>query len=457
MDLATTDFADLRRLLKNAPSFMAVLIGPEHEFAVTNDAYLQLVGHRDLIGLTVREALPEVEGQGFFELLDQVYRTGEPFVGNGVEIALQSEPGGPLMTGFLNFIYQPMIDAAGRVSGIFVEGHDVTAQKLAEDEAELARLKVQLALEAADIGIWEAVVKDGRLEAFSGDERAASLLGHASANDPEMFFRAAPEYRDELSTELQRLISSKGDKFLDSEVCREVDDNDTVQWVHLRAQLIRRLDSSRLVGTVRDITDQKEAETRQTMLRNELAHRIKNTLAMVTAIASQTFRGKDLSSARSVFSGRIMALSSAQDVFMAQTGEQRSMDDVVAKTLRPHAAAERFRIEGPKVLLGPRQTVSFALAVHELATNSVKYGALSNETGTVDIRWTVEDGTDGQAELRWVWTESGGPEIGEIADDGFGSKLIKHSLATEIGGTVGIEFRSEGVVCEATAPTSALS
>lgn len=457
MDRRTTDFPDLRRLLKDAPSFMAVLVGPEHEFALTNDAYLQLVGHRNLIGLSVREALPELEGQGFFELLDQVYRTGEAFVGNNVEIALQREPDGPSRTGFINFIYQPMTDVDGRVNGIFVEGHDVTAQRRAEGEAEIARLKVQLALEAADIGIWEAGVMNGRLTTFAGDERAARLLGHWSAEDPETYFRPAPEYRSELSDEMQRLASLSSDHHFALEICREIEGTDRGQWVHLRAQVAAISGSQRLVGTVRDITDQKQAEERQTMLRNELAHRIKNTFAVISALARQTFRGPGLSDARSVFSGRMIALSSAQDVLMAESGARRSLDDLIATALRPHGTDDRFRISGPKVMLGPHQTVSFALAVHELATNSVKYGALSTESGAIDICWTVEEVNDGRPELHWSWTESGGPTIGDIADEGFGTKLIKHSLASEIGGDVGIDFRPEGLICHVRAPTDTLS
>src|SRR5690606_31900360 len=95
-------------------------------------AYQQLVGHRDLTGLPVRQALPEIEGQGFLELLDEVYRTGRPFVGRNMPADIQREPGGPLEKRFLNLVYQPIVEADGSVSGIFAEGHDVTHQLRAE-------------------------------------------------------------------------------------------------------------------------------------------------------------------------------------------------------------------------------------------------------------------------------------------------------------------------------------
>ncbi len=132
----------LRTLFERAPGFMCVLREPGHVFEFVNEAYLQLIGHRDLIGLPVREALPEVEGQGFFELLDQVYLTGEPYVGADMPVDLQREPGSPLEQRFLNLVYQPIVDADGTVTGIFAEGHDVTDR--VRGEAALRALNVEL-------------------------------------------------------------------------------------------------------------------------------------------------------------------------------------------------------------------------------------------------------------------------------------------------------------------------
>jgi signal transduction histidine kinase len=110
-----------------APAFMAVLRGPEHVYELSNPAYDQLVGHRPVLGRSVREALPELEGRGFFELLDQVFATGVPFVGNEVPVPLQPAPGAPIEPRYLNFVYQTMRNADGAVSGILVTGVDVTA------------------------------------------------------------------------------------------------------------------------------------------------------------------------------------------------------------------------------------------------------------------------------------------------------------------------------------------
>jgi PAS domain S-box-containing protein len=122
----------LREMFARSPSFSALLHGPEHRFVLTNPAYQQLIGHRNVIGLTVREAVPEVEGQGFFELLDNVFATGEPFVGKDVKIFLQRTPGGVAETRYLDFVYQPIGDESGHVTSIFVEGLDVTERRATE-------------------------------------------------------------------------------------------------------------------------------------------------------------------------------------------------------------------------------------------------------------------------------------------------------------------------------------
>ncbi|QNA89784.1 PAS domain-containing protein [Massilia sp. Dwa41.01b] len=125
-------------LFEQAPGIIAVLRGPEHVFEITNKSYMQLIGRTDLVGKTAREALPYVEGQGFFELLDHVYSSGKPFVGHAVPFDLAREPGGPLERRYLDFIYQPIRDPQGQVVGIFVEGSDVTPRKQIEDELRAA-------------------------------------------------------------------------------------------------------------------------------------------------------------------------------------------------------------------------------------------------------------------------------------------------------------------------------
>ena len=122
----------LRHLFEEAPSFMALLQGPEHRFEFVNGAYMQLIGHRDVLGQTVRDALPELQGQGFYELLDNVFATATPFVGSNLPARIQRAAAGPLEERFINLVYQPFMGDDGLVEGIFVEGYDVTHQHRAE-------------------------------------------------------------------------------------------------------------------------------------------------------------------------------------------------------------------------------------------------------------------------------------------------------------------------------------
>jgi signal transduction histidine kinase/ActR/RegA family two-component response regulator len=166
----------LRGLFAQAPGIMAVLRGPEHVFELTNQSYLQLIGHRQIVGKRARDALPEIVGQGFLELLDRVYSTGEPFVGHALPVRLQREPEGPLEERYIDFVYQPIRDENGAVSGIFVEGSDVTARKLVEDELRaanrqkdqfLAMLAHELRNPLAPIMTAAQLLKLGRLDARS--------------------------------------------------------------------------------------------------------------------------------------------------------------------------------------------------------------------------------------------------------------------------------------------------
>jgi two-component sensor histidine kinase len=128
----------LRELFQQAPGFMAVLRGPEHVFEIINTSYLQLVGHRrDIVGKSVREALPEIEGQGYFELLDAVFATGDPFLGRNMPVMLQREPGSAVEQRFIDLVYQPTFDGTGKITGIFAEGYDVTDRVEGEKKQKL--------------------------------------------------------------------------------------------------------------------------------------------------------------------------------------------------------------------------------------------------------------------------------------------------------------------------------
>ncbi|HYC75545.1 MAG TPA: HWE histidine kinase domain-containing protein [Brevundimonas sp.] len=124
-------------MFMQTPGFLAVVTGPDHVFEMHNAAFAQLIGHRDITGKPAREAFPELVGQGYFDLLDNVYATGEPYEGRASLVQLQRDPGGPLQSVYLNFVYQPIRDASGAVVGIFTQGHDVTDAVLSAERQKL--------------------------------------------------------------------------------------------------------------------------------------------------------------------------------------------------------------------------------------------------------------------------------------------------------------------------------
>ena len=147
-------FETLRTMFEQAPGFIAILTGERHTFAMVNAAYTQLIGHRKSLGKTVAEAMPEVVEQGFIQILDRVYNTGERYVGRSVRVALQRQPGGEPEERFLDFVFQPVIGDEGETRGIFVQGHDVTEQKLGEIALRESEERFRLLAESAPVKLW---------------------------------------------------------------------------------------------------------------------------------------------------------------------------------------------------------------------------------------------------------------------------------------------------------------
>lgn len=195
-------------------------------------------------------------------------------------------------------------------------------------------------------------------------------------------------------------------------------------------------------GSTEDIHERKVAEEHQRLLINELNHRVKNTLATVQAVAFQTLKGDvPLDEARRRFEARLIALSRAHNLLTDQNWEGALLERVV-RDATEYLPNDRFRIGGEALWLAPRSALALALALHELSTNAVKYGALSIEGGVVSIAWTI----DGDR-LRLVWKEHGGPPVEEPAERGFGSRLIERGLEADLGGKAELRFERDGLCC----------
>lgn len=210
-------------------------------------------------------------------------------------------------------------------------------------------------------------------------------------------------------------------------------------------------------GTVtRDFRAHKAAEEELRLLNGELAHRLKNVLAVVQSVTRQTLRNAtDLPTANEALSARLVALGTATDVLTNASWRSADLRDLVEGALSPHGAiGKRIRLDGPALTLQPQLAVALALALHELATNAAKYGALSNDAGTVDVRWS-EEGAGSQARFRLDWREQGGPPVTAPTRRGFGSTLIERTLSAYFGGTAEIAYRPDGLVFALDAPSEA--
>jgi PAS domain S-box-containing protein len=211
----------------------------------------------------------------------------------------------------------------------------------------------------------------------------------------------------------------------------------------------------------RDIHQRKLAEERQRLLVSELAHRIKNTLALVLAIAEQTRRTVSSPDAfHSVFRDRLAALARAHDALRRDGGTETTLEAVAREALAPHlgAGSPRVEIVGPEVRLASGAAVTLGMAFHELATNAAKHGALLTPDGRVRLSWRQADGGSDDHRRRYevLWEESGGPLIsGPPQQRGFGTRLLESGLATQIGGRVSLDFAPTGLRCRILVPGSA--
>ncbi|GJD97969.1 Blue-light-activated histidine kinase [Methylobacterium iners] len=217
-----------------------------------------------------------------------------------------------------------------------------------------------------------------------------------------------------------------------------------------------RDDEGGLVGflkILRDRTDAKRAAEHQALLVNELNHRVKNTLATVQAFTTQTLRSAaSMNEARESITARLIALAQAHDVLTAENWDGADLAQIVADALRLHGGdGQRCQWQGNAVRVSARIALAVSMMLHELATNAIKYGALSNATGTVTVTWTMReagsDGTDAKLRLSLRWEERGGPPVTPPTRSGFGTRMIERGLANELGGEVRLSYEPTGVIC----------
>jgi two-component sensor histidine kinase len=211
------------------------------------------------------------------------------------------------------------------------------------------------------------------------------------------------------------------------------------------------------IERLRIVEELRAAVKEKDLLIGELNHRVKNTLATVQSIASQTLRNAStINHASSAIESRLIALSHVHNVLTDRSWAHVGLHDIVGQALEPYRSRGecRITIEGERLQIAPRMALALSMALQELATNAVKYGALSNGVGQISVEWTVS-GEAPSRRLHLTWQEVEGPPVSTPKRRGFGTRLIERSLAQDLGGDVRIEFAPQGVVCSVDAPLNA--
>ncbi len=414
--------------------------GPDF-IALYNDAYAPTIGskHPHALGKPAHENWSEL-WQDLEPMLQRVLQHGETV--SAKDRPFYIERHGHPETVFFDISYSPVRDENGTVRGVFCIVNETTERVV----AQVAQQRLAAIIESTDAAIM-SIDLEARITSWNaGAERlygfaAEDIIGHSVTV-------LLPADRSEEEHAILSRIRC-GERIEPYETVRLHKSGADID-VSLTVSPVRDA-TGQIVGAskiARDIRARKEAERLQRLLMRELTHRVKNVLATVRAIANKTFRGEEHILARTAFDARLFALSKAHDLLTAESWSGAELSALVADVLSPYGTAN-IAITGPRLWLPSEVVLSFALALHELATNAAKYGALSVSGGRVDIRWGIVSGASPR--LTMSWRESGGPPVATPRRKGFGSRLIE-LLSTQMNGDVRIEYASSGVVCEIEAP-----
>ncbi|WP_374472373.1 sensor histidine kinase [Phenylobacterium sp.] len=319
------------------------------------------------------------------------------------------------------------------------------------------RERLQFALQAGRLGSWELDVETRAYEASDLCKANYGRRPDEAFGFEDLVASVHPEDRARMVAAMESAIDTGAEYDIEYRV---IHPSGAIRWVHARGRAARIADEDgvrRMAGVSLDITERKRAEERQRLLLNELNHRVKNTLATVQSIASQTLRSAaDARSFRQAFEARLLALSQTHNLLTDQSWEAASLHDILRLELRPHAGAGRFLLDSDgDVRLTPKAAVALGMAIHELATNAVKYGALSTPSGQVTVRSRVTTSAVGRT-LVLEWAEAGGPPVQKPKRRGFGGRLLQQGLAGELEAQVSLDYRPEGLLCRIELPMHAL-
>ncbi len=451
--LIVDDNADMR-------AYLARLLAPAYDTitATTGHEALALIGAEgpDLVLSDVM--MPELDG---FALIAAVRARADisslPFILMSARAGEEARVEG-LEAGADDYLTKPFsarelmarIDGSLRLSRTRAEA----ASALGESAAELARRAADLseAQRLARLGSWQW---DAASDVVTGSAELYRIYGLDPETDKFPNFKdqcGALYFRDSWSAindAMQEAVRSGVGYHLDVPALAK----GTPIWVSTRSEVLCDA-QGRIIGlrgTVQDITERKKAEESQKLLIDELNHRVKNTLAIVQSVATQTLReNPDPALFKTTFTARLQALSAAHGLLTRRTWQVAGLDELVVAALTPFRQAQRdvsrILIEGPQVSITPTAAISLVLMLHELATNAVKYGALSRPEGKLRVAWSRRH-NDGNAPLiDLVWSERDGPPVRLPSRPGFGTRLIR-ATAEQMRAELNLDYHPAGVEC----------
>ena len=421
---------------------------PDNPIVFVNDAFARLTGYTrdETLGRNCRF----LQGPG--TNVDDVARLRQAIAERvPIEIELLNyKKDGSI---FWNRVLVSPVFDAGEVTYFFASQLDVTREKLGNGEAgsttemqrriadlTAAEERRQFTLEAGGLGTWTLDVPNRRLVASA---LCKATFGRGPADGfsyQDLQDLIHPDDLPRWRQTLDAALAGDGQFRIEYRVMRP---DGEMRWVEIRAET--RFDADRrpltMSGISVDITDRKEAEAFRALVTQEMSHRIKNTLATVQAIVSQSLRAElPTSQMRQVIARRIEALGGAHDILAGKDWDVAGLRQTVDRALRPFNADGRIHFHGPDVEISHKVSSALTLALHELATNAVKYGALSGDSGQVRIEWKAEG-----SQFILTWDESGGPRVKAPAHTGFGSRMIEKALSATVNGSAAVEYRPAGI------------
>ncbi|WP_085810789.1 HWE histidine kinase domain-containing protein [Sphingomonas sp. TZW2008] len=335
------------------------------------------------------------------------------------------------------------------------QDREALAAEVAQRDADLAahNARLRLALKAGALGTWTLDLPELVLTASSGCKRVFGRSLAAPFTYEDLLAAIHPDDLPAMQMAVRRTIEQGVPYEIEYRILTPSGEQ---RWVLVQGELQYRADGSPLsmAGFSTDISQRKFAEEHRAVLARELTHRVKNTLATVNAVVNQTLRdAASIEDAAATISGRIASLGAAQELLIQDEVEGAAIGDIVEKALLPFRdrGGARFSVDGPAVRLSPEITLALAMALHELATNAVKYGALSVPDGRVAIEWSIRR-TEGERRLFFCWGEHDGPPVVPPTRTGFGTRMIERVLRKHVRGGAEIQYLESGVRFEIEAP-----